>query len=274
MRRGRPRMSDFPSFFGVAPSPQNAFDLFKGEWSTRLPDACGWVASTGPVRACEDYRIEWLERRIGSFAGLRVLELGPLEGGHTYMLDRKGAAEITAVEANPRAFLKCLVMKEVFGLTRAKFVLGDFVPYLHASSERFDLGLASGVLYHQQNPVGLLELLAPRCNRLFLWTHFYDASYAATHEEMARTFHPEPETATVAGYRHTLHRKGYGQATEWKGFCGGGASDSCWLSRADILGALEHVGYRILDIFEENTNPNGPSMLVAAERNQEVASSG
>jgi hypothetical protein len=92
-------MSEFPSFFGVPPSLQHALDLFKGEWSTRLPDACGLVASTGPVRACEDYRVEWFESLIGGFAGKRVLELGPLEGGHAYMLEKMGAAEIIAVAA-------------------------------------------------------------------------------------------------------------------------------------------------------------------------------
>lgn len=259
-------MVDFPTFFGVAPSPQNAFDLFKGEWSTRLPDACGWVASTGPVRACEDYRIEWLQQQIGSLAGLRVLELGPLEGGHTYMLHQKGAAEITSIEANPRAYLKCLVMKEVFGLDRAKFALGDFLPYLRSASEHYDLGLASGVLYHQRNPVELLEMLAPRCDRLFIWTHFYESRYMAAHPEIARYFEAAPETATVAGFSHRLYRKSYGEALNQKGFCGGGATDSCWLTRDEIFDALKHLGYRILNTLEENTNPNGPSILIAAAR--------
>ncbi len=77
-------MSDFPNFFLQAPTAQNALDLFKGEWSTRLPDATGLVASTGPVRACEDYRVHWFEKHIpGGYAGKRVLELGPLEAGHS-----------------------------------------------------------------------------------------------------------------------------------------------------------------------------------------------
>src|SRR5688572_27997205 len=76
-------MSDFPNFFDAVPSAQNALDLFKGEWSCRLPDSIGLVASTVPVRAFEDYRVEWFSRAIGGFAGKRVLELGPLEAGHT-----------------------------------------------------------------------------------------------------------------------------------------------------------------------------------------------
>lgn len=87
-------MSEFPQFFGVSPSQQNALDLFKDEWSTRLPDACGLVASTGPMRGCEDYRIEWFERIVGGFSGKRVLELGPLEEGHSYMLEKGGRRKL------------------------------------------------------------------------------------------------------------------------------------------------------------------------------------
>ncbi|HOD48200.1 MAG TPA: hypothetical protein PKK58_12570, partial [Opitutaceae bacterium] len=128
-------MSDFPNFFLQAPTAQNALDLFKGEWSTRLPDATGLVASTGPVRACEDYRVHWFEKHIpGGYAGKRVLELGPLEAGHSYMLQHAGAAKVVAIEAAARAYLKCLVMKETFALDRVEFRLGDFIPYLKSST--------------------------------------------------------------------------------------------------------------------------------------------
>ncbi len=258
-------MADFPNYFDAVPSAQNALDLFKGEWSCRLPDETGLVASTGPVRAFEDYRIEWFSRAIGGFAGKRVLELGPLEAAHTYMVERAGATEVVSIEANSRAYLKCLVIKEVFGLHRAKFELGDFVPYLSNTKASFDIAIASGVLYHQKNPVELLSLLAQHCDTLLIWTHFFDRAAIEAKPEVARYFDPEPAVATVAGYRHSLYRKRYGEALEWKGFCGGGAIDSCWLPKSDIVGAVEHFGFRVVDLLEE-TNANGPAMLLAAQR--------
>jgi len=258
-------MADFPNYFDAVPSAQNALDLFKGEWSCRLPDETGLVASTGPVRAFEDYRIEWFSRAIGGFKGRRVLELGPLEAAHTYMVERAGAAEIVSIEANSRAYLKCLVIKEVFGLHRAKFELGDFIPYLSNTTAAFDIAIASGVLYHQKNPVELLSLLAKRCETLLIWTHFYEREAIAARAAIAGYFDPEPAIATVAGYRHALYRKRYGEALEWKGFCGGGAIDSCWLPKADIVGAVEHFGFRVIDLREE-TNPHGPALLLAAQR--------
>lgn len=263
-------MSDFPQFFGTPPSPQNALDLFKGEWSTRLPDACGLVASTGPMRGCEDYRVEWFEPLAGGFAGKRVLELGPLEGGHAYMLERKGAASVVSIEANPRAYLKCLVLKEVFGLQRVRFQLGDFMPYLRETKERFEIGFACGVLYHLLDPVELIQLLGRTCDAVFVWTHVYDAAYMAANPDVGRYFQSEPQVSTVGGYTHRLHRKAYAGARDWKGFCGGAATDACWMSKDELLGAFRHFGFRVLEAIDEK-NPNGPALLLAVARDRATA---
>lgn len=258
-------MAEFPHYFGVPPSAQNALDLFKGEWSTRLPDATGLVASTGPMRGCEDYRVEWFSRMIGGFAGKRVLELGPLEGGHGYMLERGGAAEVLSIEANARAYLKCLVLKEIFQLQRVRFQLGDFLPYLKSTDERFAVGFACGVLYHMLNPVELIQLLAKTCDAVFVWSHYYDPTRIGSIPALANYFVTEPVVETVGGFRHRLYRKRYGEALEWKGFCGGGAVDSCWMPANDLIDAFRHFGFRVLGEVHE-TNPNGPAILLAVAR--------
>jgi SAM-dependent methyltransferase len=257
-------LPDLPNYFGTAPNPQHALDLFKGEWSTRLPDACGLVASTGPARLCEDYRVDWAARQLGGFAGKHILELGPMEGGHAYMLEKMGAAGIVSLEANSRAYLKCLILKEVFGLTRTRFLLGDFLPYLHGTDAAFDVGFACGVLYHLINPVELIAQLARHCRAVFVWTHFYDPAFMAANPAIAGHFQPG-QPASFEGFSHTLHRKGYGTAVQWKGFCGGGASNACWLSSADILSAFEHFEFKITAQITEQ-NPNSPALLFVAEK--------
>lgn len=98
------------SYVQTLPSPQNAINIFKGEWASKLPapfdklDA-GWA----PI--FEDPRIEWQTKEIGGFEDKSVLDLGPLEGGHAYMFEKRGAREIVSIEGNPRAFLKCLSRK-------------------------------------------------------------------------------------------------------------------------------------------------------------------
>src|ERR1035437_8430204 len=95
------------SYVRTAHSVQNALDIFVSEWASRLPPPWSKCAAGG-IPLFEDGRIVWALQQLGGCEGQRALELGPLEGGHSYMLESHGAASVLAVEANTRAFLKCL----------------------------------------------------------------------------------------------------------------------------------------------------------------------
>ena len=249
-----------------APSPQRALDLFDGEWSSLFPPTDAGPLRAGRVPLFEDHRLEWAIGRMGGVVGRRVLELGPLEAGHTWMLEQRGAAEIVAIEANRRAFLKCLVVKEVLGMVRARFLLGDFVAFLREHPDaRFDIGIASGVLYHMRNPVDLLGRLSRTCDRLYLWTHYYDPGEVAGRPVGARF--GAPETLSVDGFEHTLHPHWYQAARFDRRFCGSGETHPRWMTRAAILAALRHCGYSQIDVaFEEPGHANGPAFAIVAER--------
>jgi hypothetical protein len=250
----------------TAPSPQHALDLFKGEWASQLPAAfSGHRAGAMPL--FEDRRLAWAFEHLGDVSGAQVLELGPLEGGHTWMLEQRGAAEIVAVEANRRAFLKCLVMKEVVGLSRGRFLLGDFMAYLRESPEaRFDVGIASGVLYHMPEPVELLSRLSRACDRLYIWTHYHDAALVARRPEVSARFRT-PEARTVDGYAHTLHPHWYQAARFSPGFCGSGETHPRWMTREGIIGALRHFGHERITIgLDEPDHPHGPAFGIVSAR--------
>ncbi|MCC7126518.1 MAG: class I SAM-dependent methyltransferase [Acidobacteria bacterium] len=223
------------------PSPENAARIFEDEWVSAFPSPFETVTG-GKALLFDDHRVHWALERLGSVAGHRVLELGPLEGGHTYMLDRAGAGEVFAIEANTRAFLKCLVAKEIVGMPSARFVCGDFRAFLRDTSERFDLVIASGVLYHMVNPVEVLSQICRVTNRVFLWTHYYDEALLAANPETKHRVMPG-QPSEHAGYRHELYRHDYGRALEEHGFCGAGALYSNWLTRDAIVGALRHFGF-------------------------------
>jgi hypothetical protein len=208
----------------------------------------------------------WAAEQLGGFEGKSVLELGPLEAGHTYMLERGGAASITAVEGNRRAFLKCLIIKELLGLRRAQFLCGDFVEYLRRERTRFDVCIASGVLYHMVNPAELLALLARSSDRAYIWTHYYDKESIAAKPALIAKL-PSSHVAEYEGFRHTLYRYEYQTALEWAGFCGGSAPFSHWLSRADIFACLRHFGLTDIRVaFDEPDHVNGPSVALVALR--------
>ncbi len=262
-------MSEFKHFFGVPPSDQNAFDLFAGEWSSQ-PPASRADLKAGTTPLFDDPRITWANDRfremgIGKgFADSNVLELGPLEGGHTYLLDRLGASSITSVEANARAYLKCLIAKETLGMPHAHFLLGDCLAYLKQATQTFDFGIACGILYHMTNPVELLELLSRRCNALFLWTVFYDPEFVAKNPVPGAKF-SEALRCEHAGFKHTVHRFNYGESLEWKGFCGGGAVYSYWMEKPEIMAALERFGFRDFRT-EQHPNVHGSALMVAARK--------
>jgi hypothetical protein len=72
----------------AAPTAQLAIDLFDG-WTSKLPDELG--VKSGNAMLFDDGRTHWALGLLGSIEGQSVLELGPLEGGHTYMLHKAGA---------------------------------------------------------------------------------------------------------------------------------------------------------------------------------------
>lgn len=247
-----------------APDPQNALDIFRGEWATRFPAPLG-DAAAGEADLFDDPRIRWLERALGGLTGLNVMECGPLEGGHTRMLEEAGAGSIVAVESNTRAYLRCLITKELLGLRRARFLLGDFVEYLREAPE-FDLVVACGVLYHLTDPVEAIALSAKAAPRLYVWTHYYDAERIAARRSVALRFDGQT-TAEHAGFRHTLHRQRYQTRRGNPGFFGGASAHSHWLTRQDLLGSLRHFGFdRVTIQFDRPDDAAGPNISLLAER--------
>jgi hypothetical protein len=255
-------------YLKTAPSPQGTLDIFQGEWSSLLPSP--WQdLKAGTVQLFNDDRISWLADQIGGFTHKSVLELGPLEAGHTYMVEKLGATQIIAVESNTHAFLKCLIIKELLQLQQARFLYGDFIEFLRQQDEsiQFQICMASGVLYHMKNPVELIGLLAKHCSEyLFLWTHYYDADIIANNPALTPKF-PTSSQSQYGGFQHTLYRYEYQAALNWSGFCGGSAPISAWMSRNDIMECLHYFGFEIQAInFDQTDHPNGPALALVAKR--------
>lgn len=258
----RPGESILDSYVTNAPTAQHAVDIFTGEWSAELPLP---GAASGGVPLFADDRVDWAIERLGGVSGRSVLELGPLEGGHTHMLLDAGAA-VTAIEAQIRAYLKCLITKELLGMTGARFLLGDFIAYLRAEPEHVDVCFASGVLYHLPNPVETLALLGGVADRLYLWTHIYDEQAIRASELLSPRFTSEVQL-DYDGFAHTLHRFEYAESLQSKAFCGGSARYRNWLDRDDLFAAPERFGWSVRAVgYDEPHHPHGPAIAVIAGR--------
>ncbi len=246
------------------PSAQHAIDALPG-WNQALPPHLGVTAGQGAFYA--DPRILWAIEQMGGVAGRTVLELGPLEASHTWLLEQHGPASIDAIEANKLSFLRCLVVKELLGLRTARFHLGDFVEYLDRTEVRYDVIVASGVLYHMQDPVHLIRAMARRSDALYLWTHY--ASDLAMPEKDPRrgAMVGEVEVHDVEGLPVRLHKRSYMGAWKSKSFCGGMHDIHRWIERDDILALLGHLGFTDVRVaHDEPAHLYGPSFSVFARR--------
>ena len=248
------------------PSAQKALDIFAGEWSSKFPEHLKLKTSPGLAPLYEDFRITWANTLFDGFAGKKILELGPLELGHSYMLHQLKAERIDAVEANTRAFLKCHIVKEILSADRVHLMLGDFVEYLRATSESYDWVVASGVLYHMKDPLELLDLISIRATRILLWTHYYDAHAIESSERLAGKF-GSPELVVRNGVDVQTARYEYQDALNWSGFCGGSAEFSRWITKDSLIEYLGLLGYNEIVIGEDNKDhPNGPAILLCAHK--------
>lgn len=251
------------NYVSDAPSDQLAVDLFKTSWISQFPKA---GIEAGQVPLFEDARIDWVVQHRGRFDGQTVLELGPLEGGHTYMLEQAGAASVLGIEANTLAYMKCLISKEIMGMSRARFLLGDFDKFLAETQERFDFILASGVLYHMVDPIQTLANMVRITDEIFIWSHFFDDTAMPVGDPRRALFTGETLVKEIDGNRLTYQLRGYGDSTAYKSFIGGIAPGSVWLDKNETISFLEAYGFQVVQAFEHDDHPHGPAACLYAKR--------
>ncbi len=245
-----------------APNTQDTVDIFKGTWNCLAPVE----AMTGPLNLLDDPRINLAHKKF-NFSSKSVLELGPLEASHTHQMHRLGAASVLGVEGNARSFLKCLLVKEEANLHRARFLYGDIVEYLEETLDQFDVIVASGVLYHMTEPLRLLSLIKKHTDRAFIWTGFYqrDVMASAYGESFAARFGDGVEIERD-GYKCLAYPQYYQDAVNNPDFSGGSLAYSLWLTKEDIIGYLNHIGFKNVEAHDVDTSYGfAPRLSIIAE---------
>lgn len=258
-------MSHTDSYSKLPPGPQNAIDILKDQWTSRFPPT---YLPHGPGSALlyEDERILWAIGQLEGIGGLDVLELGPFEAGHSYMLEKIGMARsVYGIEGNAGAFMKCLIAKEVCGLKRCSYSFGDFVPYLETTERRYDFVLASGVLYHMVDPLGLLRDIARVSERVYIWTHYYDEELVSRKPGLRKRFQRVSE-AKIGDLTVRLHEQRYREDPGYV-FYGGPEPISNWMEREQILAILKMLGFENITCgYELPNHENGPCFAVVATK--------
>ena len=220
----------------------------------RPPRFGRWVG--GDLRV--DYVAWFLDVR-----GARVLELGPLEGFYSVLLDKLGARETVALEARQGNLAKCTHVKELYGLEHTEFLRHDLEALARGVEQPtfegpFDLVFSLGVLYHLRDPVRALDWAAEQAPALFLGTSYVERDDERWYEERGFSeYELESEGERYQGKRFV----------ESPSSPLGGLSDySIWLDEASLVRALHHAGYDSVSVLGKDLFAEFPHIVLLAER--------
>jgi Methyltransferase domain len=210
-----------------------------GPWVTRF--RIGDRDYGGDAELVDDGRIAQF---LDAFPGCRtVLELGSLEGGHSFSLARQ-AGMVTAIEGREANLRKARLVQRLLGVQNVVFRQADLDgPSLEVAGP-FDALFCVGLLYHLQRPWALLDRFPAWSDRVFLQTHFADAAQETRDGIPGRSYAEYGRRDPLSGLSQT----------------------SFWMTLPALVGRLERNGYRVRELDREMGHPHGPIVTVAAER--------
>ena len=210
-----------------------------GPWTTRF-DIAGETLG-GIYNFIHDERIQRLAREV-PLAGKRILELGCLEGGHSVALSRYGPEEIVAVEGRVANYVRCCVIKNLFGLDRVRFALDDVRQVTPERYGLFDVLVTMGVLYHLRDPHVLVGNLARLGDVVYLTT-----AYATSRHPQHS---PEAQLETPWGVFRGRRYSEYGLQDPLSGL----NEYSIWLYGDDLIEMFRRAGFGTVKVMHQDDN--------------------
>lgn len=200
----------------------------------------------GDAELVDDARIA---NFIDVFPGCRtVLELGSLEGAHSFSLARR-VEHVTAIEGRAANLAKSHVVQRLLGVDNVTFVEADLEAAELEHLGRFDALFCVGLLYHLRRPWLLLDRFPGWSDRVFLQTHFADAAEETLDGLAGRSYAEYGSRDPLSGLSQT----------------------SFWLTLPALTGRLEQNGYAVRELERDVNHPNGPIVTLVAERPELLA---
>lgn len=244
------------------PSIQNIFDRFKGNFATTFPG----VDTGGYSGLSDDARLHWCNS-ILDLKDKNILECGPLELGHSYMMSKFGCKQIVSVENNWYCYLKCLAVKEALKIKNVDLLFGDVIDHLKEETNKYDFVLCSGILYHLPNPIELIHLISKVTDSVFIWTHVYDENSETMQRQNIVKDKIEYDGEVYSGGKQTYPDNGSSGLETI--YCGGKFKISCWISEESLSKALKKYGFVNIQKNEDLchlNHENGPCISIFASK--------
>lgn len=203
----------------------------------------------------EDSRLKYIAHFL-DVRGQRVLEIGPLEGHHSVILEKMGVRENIAIESRADNLFKCQRIKEKYHLDHTQFLQCDLErlyrgEYVPSFSGPFDLVFCLGVLYHLPDPGRGLEWMRSQSNILFLGTHYCEGNSNIDYSDYSYG---------GKSYRgHEVVEGGIGDPIS------GMSRTSLWLCEDDLLRLIQDVGYSRAWVLGKDLQNGWPHITILAE---------
>ena len=214
----------------------------RGPWITHY--VVDGISTGGDFHALTDHRVDQF---FGCFPNVRtILELGSLEGGHTFaMAQRPGVERVVGVDARATNIEKACFIKGLLRVAKAEFAEANLEKTDLASFGRFDAVFCSGLLYHLPEPWRLLEQISQVASHLFIWTHYAD----------------ELQVDACSG---DLKGKEYLEG-DLERPNSGMSPKSFWLTLGSLIKTLTVNGFQNIEILNNDlTHSNGPAVTLSA----------
>jgi len=213
----------------------------------------------GPDLIETDLRLKALLRVFSlvfneDLAGLRIADLGCLEGGFSLALAQRGA-DVVGFEARAKNLEKAQLLKDHFELSNLEFVLADVKSFSRDRFGLFDAVLALGILYHLDSPAAWLRQVSAATRKLLI----VDSHFAPSDSGSLALI--DPRISSLSPIEKMNH---HGTAYEGRWFFEYGDNvdpepqlwasysnrSSFWLTKESLLLAMLHAGFDL--VFEQH----------------------
>lgn len=192
-----------------------------------------------------DKRLKWFFQYFPNTH--TVLELGSLEGGHTFAIAESSSVDkVLGIEGRKENIEKATFVKDILKIQNVEFIEANLEDTDLSRFGTFDAVFCVGLLYHLPNPWELIEQISHLSRNLFLWTHYTESNKAVE---------------TVHGYSGSTHHEG-GLHEPLSGL----STTAFWPTLDSLKKMLDEHGYKTIHIIEDNpTHQNGACVTLAAE---------
>jgi len=226
-------------------------DHLEKEFHKRKPWITKFVINNkeygGKYDAADDIRIKWFKEHFGYAEN--ILELGSLEGGHSFVLARlPNIKRVIGIEGRKANIDRAKFVQGILEETKVDFIKANIEKFEFSKLGNFDVVFCVGLLYHLPKPWKLVEQMSKISKGLFLWTHYIN---------------PEKAKSVRRHYPGFVYR-------EWKFLfdpLSGLSPASFWPTKASLVQMLNDYGFVETTIIEDNTtHEHGPAITLVAKK--------